>query len=58
MALTEEDVQDKIEIVGEFKLIQVRTANIIKRDFDRDQSLILTSCIHCTKITDTSNRKR
>ena len=32
MALTEETVQDKIEIVGEFKHIQVRTATIIKRD--------------------------
>lgn len=32
MALTEETVQDKIEIVGEFKTIQVRTATVIKRD--------------------------
>jgi len=32
MALTEETIQDKIEIVGEFKQIQVRTATIIKRD--------------------------
>ena len=32
MALTEETVEDKIEIVGEFKYIQVRTATIIKRD--------------------------
>jgi len=32
MALTEETVQDKIEIVGEFKHIQVRTATVIKRD--------------------------
>ena len=32
MALTEETVQDKIEIVGDFKHIQVRTAVIIKRD--------------------------
>ena len=32
MALTEETVEDKIEIVGEFKHIQVRTATIIKRD--------------------------
>ena len=30
--LTEETVQDKIEIVGEFKSISVRTATIIKRD--------------------------
>jgi hypothetical protein len=32
MALTEETVQDKIEIVGEYKQISVRTATIIKRD--------------------------
>jgi phage host-nuclease inhibitor protein Gam len=32
MALTEETVQDKIEIVGDYKQIQVRTATIIKRD--------------------------
>jgi len=32
MALTEETVQDKIEIVGDFKHVQVRTATIIKRD--------------------------
>jgi len=32
MALTEETVQDKIEVVGDFKHIQVRTATIIKRD--------------------------
>ena len=30
--LTEETVQDKIEIVSEYKLIQVRTATVIKRD--------------------------
>jgi hypothetical protein len=32
MALTEETVQDKIEIVGEFKHVQVRSAVVIKRD--------------------------
>jgi len=32
MALTEETVQDKIEIVGVYKHIQVRTATVIKRD--------------------------
>ena len=32
MALTEEIVQDKIEIVGDFKHVQVRTATVIKRD--------------------------
>jgi hypothetical protein len=32
MALTEETVQDKIEIVGDFKHVQVRSAVVIKRD--------------------------
>lgn len=32
MALTERTEQDKIEVVGEFKHIQVRTATIIERD--------------------------
>ena len=32
MALTEETVQDKIEVVGDYKHIQVRTAVVIKRD--------------------------
>ena len=32
MALTEQTLQDKIEIVGDFKIIQVRTATVIKRD--------------------------
>tara|TARA_R100000734_G_C3245254_1_gene48589 strand:+ start:329 stop:580 length:252 start_codon:yes stop_codon:yes gene_type:complete len=32
MSLTEETVQDKIEIVGDYKIVQVRTATIIKKD--------------------------
>ena len=32
MALTEETVQDKIEIVGDYKAVQVRTATVIKKD--------------------------
>ena len=32
MALTETEEQDKIEIVGEYKFIQIRTATVIKRD--------------------------
>ena len=32
MALTEETVQDKIEVVGDYKIVQVRTATVIKRD--------------------------
>ena len=32
MALTEEIIEDKIEIVSEHKIVQVRTATVIKRD--------------------------
>ena len=32
MALTERTVEDKIEIVGDFKHIQVRIATVIERD--------------------------
>ena len=32
MALTEETIQDKIEIIGDYKVVQVRTAVVIKRD--------------------------
>ena len=32
MALTEKTVEDKIEIVGDYKHIQVRTATVIERD--------------------------
>lgn len=32
MALTERSVEDKIEIVGDYKHVQVRTATIIERD--------------------------
>lgn len=32
MALTEETIEDKIEVVGDFRNVQVRTATVIKRD--------------------------
>ena len=32
MALTKTTVEDKIEVVGDFKAIQVRTATVIKED--------------------------
>ena len=32
MAITKETIQDKIEVVGDFKHIQVRTANVLKED--------------------------
>lgn len=32
MAITKEIIEDKIEIVGDYKTIQVRTATVIKED--------------------------
>ena len=32
MALTERTAEDKIEIVGDHKMVQVRTATVIERD--------------------------
>jgi hypothetical protein len=32
MAITKETIQDKIEVVGDFKHIQVRTITIVKED--------------------------
>jgi hypothetical protein len=32
MALSESTIQDKIEIVGDYKHVQVRTATVISRD--------------------------
>ena len=32
MALTKEEIQDKFEVVGDFKHIHVRTATVIKED--------------------------
>jgi hypothetical protein len=32
MALTEETIEDKIEVVGKFKQVHIRTATVIKRD--------------------------
>ena len=32
MALTEQTIQDKIEIVGNYKIVQVRTATVIKKN--------------------------
>ena len=32
MALTKETTEDKIEIVGDYKVVQVRTATVVKED--------------------------
>tara|TARA_A100001515_G_scaffold141845_1_gene139446 strand:- start:9031 stop:9285 length:255 start_codon:yes stop_codon:yes gene_type:complete len=32
MALTEETIEDKIEVIGDYKIVHVRTATVIKKD--------------------------
>ena len=32
MALTKETIEDKIEVVGDYKSVQVRTATVVKED--------------------------
>ena len=54
MALTKEIVEDKIEVVGEYKRIQIRTATVIKEDdveLSRSFHRHMLNC--CTKDGDT-----
>jgi hypothetical protein len=32
MALTERETEDKIEVIGDFNILQIRTATVIERD--------------------------
>ena len=54
MSLTKEIIEDKIEIIGEHKNVQVRTATVIKEDdveLNRSFSRKVLHC--CTKSDDT-----
>ena len=54
MALTEETLQDKIEVVGDHKHVQVRTATVIKRDGTEISRSFSRHVLHCrTKSGDT-----
>ena len=54
MAITKEIVEDKIEIVGDFKHVQVRTATVIKEDGEELNRSFSRKVIHCcTKSGDT-----
>ena len=54
MALTKEIVEDKIEVVGDYKAIQVRTATIIKDDgVEVSRSFHRDIIYPCTKSGDT-----
>ena len=57
MAITKETVEDKIEIVGDYKSIQVRTATVIKEDgveLTRSFHRHLLDCVSSAKNADDS----
>jgi hypothetical protein len=57
MAITKEVKEDKIEIVGDFKNIQVRTATILKEDgveLTRSFSRHVVECVNTAKNEDDS----
>ena len=56
MAITKETVEDKIEIVGDYKSIQVRTATVIKEDgveLSRSFHRHALNCVNSVKDGDT-----
>lgn len=54
MALTKETVEDKIEVVGDYKAIQIRTATVIKDDGTEISRNFSRRVIHpCVKSGDT-----
>ena len=57
MAITKETIEDKIEIVGDYKNIQVRTAAVIKEDgveLTRTFSRKVLDCVSSVKNSDDS----
>jgi len=52
MALTEETIQDKIEVVGDYKAVQVRTATVIKRDGTEISRSFHRHVLQCSTKTD------
>ena len=57
MAITKEIVEDKIEVVGDYKRIQVRTATVIKEDgveLTRSFHRHVLDCVNSVKNDDDS----
>ena len=57
MAITKELIEDKIEVVGDYKNIQVRTATVIKEDgveLTRSFSRKVLECVSSVKNEDNS----
>ena len=56
MAITKEIIEDKIEVVGDYKAIQVRTATVIKEDgveLSRSFHRHMLNCVNSVKDGDT-----
>ena len=54
MALTKEVIEDKIEVVGNYKSVQVRTATVVKEDgVELTRSFSRKVLQSCTKTGDT-----
>ena len=57
MAITKELIEDKIEVVGDYKIIQVRTATVIKEDgveLSRSFHRHVLDCVNSVKNDDDS----
>ena len=57
MAITKEIIEDKIEVVGDYKTIQVRTATVIKEDgveLTRSFHRHVVECVNSVKNDDDS----
>ena len=52
MALSEETIADKVEVIGEFQDVQVRTATVIYRDDEELTRSFHRHVIHCQTKTE------
>ena len=58
MAITKELIEDKIEVVGEYKAVQIRTATVIKEDgveLTRSFHRKTLECVTSSYDSDTTN---
>jgi len=55
MALTKEIVEDKIEVVGDYKHMQVRTATVIKEDGKELNRSFSRKTLDCGKLDASDN---
>jgi len=55
MALSESIEYDKIEVVGEYKLVQVRKATVVKKDDVELARSFLRYALNCGTLDDSNN---